>query len=90
LLTQPLDFNYTIVNSLNPQGVRGLKILLRATDQLLENKEALLAFRRAAARWERYIRTEITVVIDVDYGTRWEWQGAGCWKHYICPFLKWK
>jgi outer membrane protein assembly factor BamB len=67
------DINYTIVPSLNPQShVRGLKILLRATDQLLDNPEALLSFRRAAARWERYIRTNITVVIDVDYGVnRW-------------------
>ncbi|MCX6149812.1 MAG: NF038122 family metalloprotease [Ignavibacteriales bacterium] len=68
--TQP---HLTVVNSLNnPNSVRGLKVLLRATDQLLNNKEALLAFRRAAARWERFIQTKITVVIDVDYGTtRW-------------------
>src|SRR3972149_3751602 len=72
ILSEPKIFNYTIVKSLNPESVRGMKILLRATDQLLENKEALLAFRRAAARWERFIRNNITVVIDVDYGeTRW-------------------
>ena len=72
ILSQPKVFNYTIVKSLNPESVRGMKILLRATDQLLENKEALLAFRRAATRWERFIRNNITVVIDVDYGeTRW-------------------
>ena len=71
-LSKQKVFNYTIVKSLNPESVRGMKILLRATDQLLENKEALLSFRRAAARWERFIRNEITVVIDVDYGeTRW-------------------
>ena len=67
-LAKPKAFHYTIVHSLNSQSVRGLKILLRATDQLMQNKEALLAFRRAAARWERYIRTNITVVIDVDFG----------------------
>jgi hypothetical protein len=62
-----------IINSLNnPAEVRGLKIVLRASDQLLANKDALIAFRRAAARWERYITTKITAVIDVDYGdTRW-------------------
>ena len=71
-LTKPKSFNYTVVHSLNTESVRGMKILLRATDQLLQNKEALLAFRRAAARWERYIRNDITVVIDVDFGvTRW-------------------
>ncbi len=73
LMKPSINQHYTLVNSLNePASVRGLKIILRATDQLLENKEALLGFRRAAARWERYIRTKITVVIDVDYGnTRW-------------------
>jgi len=80
LLNSTIRQNYTLVNSLNePGSVRGLKIILRATDQLLANQEALLGFRRAAARWERYIRTKITVVIDVDYGdTRWgaTW-GAG-------------
>lgn len=65
--------NYTLVRSINqPESVRGLKIILRATDQLMANPAALMSFRRAAARWERVINTPITVVIDVDYGpTRW-------------------
>ena len=44
------------------------RIVLRATDQLIERPQALLAFRRAAARWERVIQSPLTVVIDVDYG----------------------
>ena len=48
--------------------VSNFRIVLRATDQLLERPEALQAFRRAAARWERVIQSELTVVIDVDYG----------------------
>lgn len=72
--------NYTLVRSINqPESVRGLKIILRATDQLMANPAALMSFRRAAARWERVINTPITVVIDVDYGTtRWgeEWKAG--------------
>ena len=61
--------NLTVVPSTNvPSEITGLRILLRATDQLLEYPDALLAFRRAAARWERAITTPITVVLDVDYG----------------------
>jgi len=59
-----------ILPSLNDQNsLRGLKIILRATDQLMQNPDAILAFRRAAARWERVITTPITTVLDVDYGT---------------------
>ncbi len=73
LLDSRIQQQYTLVNSLNePNSVRGLKIILRATDQLMANSEALLCFRRAAARWERYLKNNITVVIDVDFGpTRW-------------------
>jgi len=73
LLNSSIKQNYTLVNSLNePNSVRGLKIILRATDQLLANPDALLSFRRAAARWERYLTSRVTVVIDVDFGpTRW-------------------
>jgi len=62
--------NLHILPSLNDQSsLRGLKIILRATDQLMQNPDAILAFRRAAARWERVITTPITTVLDVDYGT---------------------
>ena len=59
----------TVLPSLNPpEALGGLRIVLRATDQLLERPDALLSFRRAAARWERAVRTPITVVYDIDYG----------------------
>ena len=61
--------NLHILPSLNDQmSLRGLKIILRATDQLMQYPDAVLAFRRAAARWERVITTPITTVVDVDYG----------------------
>ena len=61
--------NLTVFPSTNDASqITGMRILLRATDQLLEFPEALLAFRRAAARWERAITSPITVVLDVDYG----------------------
>ncbi len=59
----------TVLPSLNPpEELTGLRIVLRATDQLLDRPDALLAFRRAAARWERAIKTPITIVYDIDYG----------------------
>lgn len=47
----------------------GLKIVLRGTSQLENNAQAKEAFLRAAAYWESVIRTPITVIIDVDFGT---------------------
>ena len=61
----------TVIPSLSDQArrpVSNFRILLRATDQLIDRPEALQAFRRAAARWERVITSPLTVVIDVDYG----------------------
>ncbi|MEM6285745.1 MAG: NF038122 family metalloprotease [Bacteroidota bacterium] len=58
----------TPVFSTNAPGSTSFRIILRATDQLLAQPEALLSFRRAAARWERIIQTPVTTVIDVDYG----------------------
>ena len=48
-----------------------LDIVLRPTAQLQlpENAHVLAAFERAAAVWENLITSEMTVVIDVDYGT---------------------
>jgi hypothetical protein len=67
--TPGAPLNFTVFSSTNvEQNITGMRILLRATDQLLEFPGALLAFRRAAARWERAISTPITVVIDVDFG----------------------
>ncbi len=47
----------------------GLKIILRGAEQLNGHTEAAAAFARAAAVWESLITTDITVVIDVDFGT---------------------
>ncbi|MEL6446216.1 MAG: hypothetical protein AAFQ86_18460, partial [Bacteroidota bacterium] len=50
------DLNLTLVSSTNnPATLDGMRIFLRATDQLMERPVALLAFRRAAAVWERRI-----------------------------------
>lgn len=58
-----------ILPSLNDAAsLRGVKIILRATDQLMQYPDAILAFRRAAARWERVLTTPMTTVLDVDYG----------------------
>jgi len=50
----------------------GLRIVLHGTAQLdlPENQAARQAFIVAANRWESLISTPITVVIDVDYGTK--------------------
>lgn len=46
----------------------GLKIVLRATQQLENFPEAKAAFLKSAAIWEQKIGTPITVAIDVDFG----------------------
>jgi hypothetical protein len=48
----------------------GLQIVLRGTPQLDTFPEAKEAFLRAAARWQEIINTSITVIIDVDFGTK--------------------
>lgn len=47
---------------------RGLRIVLRATQQLERFPQAKAAFLRAADAWEDKIQSPITVVIDVDFG----------------------
>src|SRR5262245_29867538 len=49
----------------------GLQIILRGTDQLANFPAAKAGFLNAAATWEALIGTPITVVIDVDFGSRW-------------------
>ncbi|PAP75199.1 NF038122 family metalloprotease [Rubrivirga marina] len=58
----------TALPSLNAEGISDFRIILRATDQLLDRPQALLAFRRSAARWERILQSPVTTVIDVDFG----------------------
>jgi hypothetical protein len=62
------EVRLTPLPSLNRPGVSQFRIIIRATDQLLARPVALLAFRRAAARWERIIQSPVTTVIDLDYG----------------------
>lgn len=47
---------------------KGLKIILRGTQQLEGFPEAKAAFLRAARTWEALIQNPVTVVIDVDFG----------------------
>jgi len=54
-------------NASGPQR-SGLKLILRGTAQLRGFPEATEAFKRAAARWEALVLSQLTVVIDVDFG----------------------
>lgn len=47
----------------------GLKIIFRGTSQLQGFPPAIEAFKRAASQWENLVRTPITVIIDVDFGS---------------------
>ncbi len=66
--TQAGAVRLTTLPSLNRPGVSQFRIMIRATDQLLARPAALMAFRRAAARWERIIQTPVTTMMDLDYG----------------------
>ncbi len=51
-------------------GSSGLTIVLRGTNQLERNPEAKAAFITAAERWESLITNPITIIIDVDFGSK--------------------
>jgi hypothetical protein len=57
-----------VISSPQINQTNGLKIILRATEQLENNPAAKAAFLKAAAMWESVIQSPITVVIDVDFG----------------------
>jgi hypothetical protein len=59
----PLSDLVPDLNQLN-----GLKIILRGTPQLQSIAAARDAFMRAATRWQNLIQTNVTIVIDVDFG----------------------
>ncbi len=64
-----LDMTLTDVYSTSdPDALSGLRIVLRVSDRLLAHPKALLAFRRAAATWERHITTPMTIALTVDFG----------------------
>lgn len=46
----------------------GLRIRMRATEQLEGFPEAKAAFMKAAAAWERVVKSPVSIVIDVDFG----------------------
>lgn len=52
-----------------PQAADGLTVTLRGTQQLENNPLAKAAFMRAAATWSGLIKSPITIIIDVDFGT---------------------
>ncbi|HKQ06263.1 MAG TPA: NF038122 family metalloprotease [Blastocatellia bacterium] len=53
------------------EAASGLRITLRATQQLENYPAAKAAFIEAAAAWEAVIDAPISVVIDVDFGPTW-------------------
>ena len=63
------NFPVTVLASGQSPDQQGLRIVLRATSQVLASAAANAAFRRAAARWEALIQTRVTIVIDVDFGS---------------------
>ena len=66
-LSTPLDILSPGANG-SGDARTGLKIILRGTRQLADFPRAKEALARAAAQWETFVETEITVVIDVDFG----------------------
>jgi hypothetical protein len=56
-------------SEIQTQAADGLTITLRGTAQLEANPAAKAAFQRAAAIWQSIIKSPITMVIDVDFGT---------------------
>lgn len=58
-----------VITPTDPQEMQsGLRIILRATEQLERFPQAREGFIRAAQIWENVIASPITVVIDVDFG----------------------
>ncbi|MBX7221531.1 MAG: NF038122 family metalloprotease [Blastocatellia bacterium] len=55
----------------------GLKIILRGTAAFESNPTAKAAFQKAAAVWEARIKTPVTVLIDVDFGSTFFGQPYG-------------
>ena len=72
-LTARRDLNQhlEVISPVQLNAQSGLKIVLRATPQLENFPQAKAAFLRAAATWQSLIKTPITVIVDVDFGTTW-------------------
>ena len=61
-----------VISPLRPLAARaaGLTITLRGTEQLEANPQAKAAFLKAADIWMSKLHTPVTIVIDVDFGTK--------------------
>jgi hypothetical protein len=59
------------IDVMRTEATTGLKIVLRATPALEQNAKAKAAFLKAAEQWEQRVRTQVTVVVDVDFGETW-------------------
>jgi hypothetical protein len=57
-----------VISPIRPLATAGLRITLRATQQLESFPQAKAAFIRAAGRWEALIESPISIIIDVDFG----------------------
>ena len=60
--------NFHVIKRARKQATGGLTIILRGTEQLESFPTAKAAFLAAAEKWEAAISTQITIIIDVDYG----------------------
>ena len=61
--------NLEVISPIQLNAANGLTIVLRATAQLNNFPQAKNAFLKAAATWQSLIKTPITVVVDVDFGS---------------------
>src|SRR5436190_1897568 len=57
-------------SQIQPQATDGLTIILRGTEQLEANAAAKAAFVQAANTWQSLIKSPISIVIDIDFGTK--------------------
>jgi hypothetical protein len=62
------DLSLLPIGDFTIQADAGLQITLRGTAQLDTFPEAKAAFERAAAIWQTLIRSNITIIVDVDFG----------------------
>jgi len=72
-MTAQRDPNQTleVISPVRLTAGNGLTIVLRATAQLNGFPQAKAAFLKAAATWQSLIKTPITVIVDVDFGSTW-------------------
>src|SRR5262249_15504472 len=69
MLARDLTQELHVDEDVRPMAQTGLRINLRMTPALDQNPAAKAALQRAAAEWEAQIRTPISIIVDVDFGT---------------------